>query len=128
MLKSSKTHGKHLDPQIIKISSTKKKEMGKMNQWGVNLPCLYKLLRIYTKFRGGYRSEQEPFFMLVDGSAITPVKFNLLLKKFIRTVGFNAHLYSSHSLRAGRSCDLFKLGLSVESIKKFGRWRSNAVY
>ena len=128
VLRSSKTHGKHMDPQVIKISSTKKKQTDKLNQQGGSLSCLYELLQIYTKFRGGYKSEQEPFFMLVDGLAITAVRFNLLLKKFIRTAGFNANLYSSHSLRAGRSCDLFKLGLSVESIKKFGRWKSNTVY
>ena len=46
----------------------------------------------------------------------------------LHIAGFKDELYSVHSVRMGRACDLLKLGLSVESIKKIGRWRSNAVF
>ena len=49
-------------------------------------------------------------------------------KTAIRAERFDKRLYSVHSLRAGRANDLLKLGLSVETIKKLGRWKSNAVF
>ena len=62
------------------------------------------------------------------GKLLNLLEFNLNLKNFIKFAGFNEKLYSSHSLRFGRSCDLYKLGLSVETIKKIGSWRSDSVY
>ena len=94
----------------------------------MQMPCPYELLHIYAGFRGGYKQDDEPFFRLLDGKAIKPPEFNLNLKTFIKFAGFNEKLCSSHSLRFGRSCDLYKLGLSVETIKKIGCWRSNSVY
>ena len=33
-----------------------------------------------------------------------------------------------HGIRLGHVTDLLNLGVSVETIKKLGRWKSNAVY
>ena len=128
VLRSSKTHGRHMDPQIIKISSHKGKVINEQECNKIELPCLYELLRICVKYRGGYRSETKLLFKLSNGKPVKPSQFNFNLKMFIKFPGFDEKLYSSHSLRAGRSCDLFKLGLSVETIKKIDRWRSNSVY
>ena len=46
----------------------------------------------------------------------------------LRNSGFNQGLYNCQSLRIGRASDLLKLALSVETIKKLGRWSSNAVF
>ena len=54
--------------------------------------------------------------------------FNSTLKRVVRQSGFDNTYYSSHSFRAGRSVDLLKMGLSVETIKKIGHWRSYTVY
>ena len=37
-------------------------------------------------------------------------------------------LYSCQGVRLGYALDLLDMGLSVETIKKMGRWRSNAIY
>ena len=42
--------------------------------------------------------------------------------------GYNSKLYTFHSERSRRALDLLKLGLSVETIKRLGRWKSNAVF
>ena len=126
-LRSSKTHDRNVGPQLIKISSTSCGK-GNNNTRKVKLPCPYRLLRQYSKKRGGYYRGCEPFFTFSDGSPVKPSHLNHCLKTVIKKAGFNPRVYSSHSLRSGRSCDLFKLGVSVESIKKVGRWKSNAVY
>ena len=33
-----------------------------------------------------------------------------------------------HGLRAGRAVDLLRMGVSFETIKKLGHWKSNIVY
>ena len=50
------------------------------------------------------------------------------MKFMIKNCGFNNLLYGTHSLHARRTCNLHQLGLSIESIKKLGRWKSNAVF
>ena len=50
------------------------------------------------------------------------------LKGILIELGENPRLFSVHSFQVGRSNDLLKLGLSVETIKKLGRWTSNAVF
>ena len=130
VLRSSKTHDKHVDPQLIWISSSDvQTKGGRNNQQNQSLlPCPYQLLHLYAQYRGSYVTDQDPFFVYSDGSTVTPQQLATNLKHFIKYAGFDESLYGTHSLRIGRSCDLFKLGLSVDTIKKLGRWRSNSVY
>ena len=51
-----------------------------------------------------------------------------VLKTAIKRMGLNPSLYTVHGTRGGRANDLLSMGLSVEAIKKLGRWKSNAVY
>ena len=138
ILRTSKTHWKNMKPQIIKIQAktmpmkglnNKRKTVdGTTSKKADLLPCLYNLLRNYAASRGGYVNNREPFFIFCD---LTPVKsenVNKCLQTIIRETGINPVFYSSHSIRSGRTTDLYELGLSVESIKKMGWWRSNAVY
>ena len=91
-------------------------------------PCPYELLSDYKRRRKRYKVKTEPFFVFSDGSLVTPIHLRVCLKRAIKKAGFDESLYSSHSLRIGRTTDLFALGLSVETIKKLGRWRSNAIF
>ena len=117
-----KTHGKHMDPQMIKILSVKRNGSQTDDEFVTSLPCPYQLIWIFASMRGGFKMDDEAFFQYSDGNPITPARFNCYLKSFIKYSWFDQNLYSSHSLRAGRSCDLYRLGVSVESIKKIGRW------
>ena len=78
--------------------------------------------------RGPYKSDKEPFFVFRDQNPVKPDNFRWILRRALTQSGFDSSLYCTHSLHIGRTCDLFKLGLSVETIKKIGQWRSNAVF
>ena len=114
---------------MVKISSIKSELPRKKDKKDNKLEfCPYTLLNEYRSARGPYKSINEPFFVLADGSPVTDGMMRTCLHKMLTLGGFDASLYSTHSLRIGRSMDLRKLGLSVETIKKIGRWRSNAVF
>ena len=126
ILRTSKTHWKNAKPQLVKISATNSRTSTSRRQ--SNLPCPFEMLRSYTRYRGGFSSELEPFFIFSDKSPVSPVQLCHCLHTILKESGFEEKLYSTHSLQIGRTCDLFDLGLSVETIKKLGRWKSNAVF
>ena len=129
ILCTSKTHWKNSRPQSIKITSTKKKEQTKNHKiHSLTLPCPYTLLRQFLDIRGPYIGIDEPFFVFSDKTPVVPHHMQNCLKLMLKKAGFQHGLYSVHSLRMGRGCDLLKLGLTVETIKKIGRWKSNAVF
>ena len=137
ILRSSKTHGKNNEPQIIKLSSVddkimstaKGKQQKHQNGFGnMEDPCPYELMRQYTTLHGPYRNSSDPFFVFKDGRPVTPYHMRTCLKAIMKEAGYNQKEFSGHSFRKGRSNDLLKLGLSVETIKKIGRWKSNAVF
>ena len=123
ILRSSKTHGEGAKPQLVKISST-----SNVRDKANSSTCPYQLLLQFARSRGSYESDSEPFFVYSDRSPIKRNQLRSCLTLMIKKSGFDAKLYCSHSLRIGRSCDLLKYGLSVESIMKIGRWKSNAVF
>ena len=82
----------------------------------------------YLAYCEDYTDVSENFFIFRGGIPVQPLNFRKTLKQMICLAGLDQSYYSTHSLRAGRSCDLLKLGFSVETIKKLGRWHSNSVY
>ena len=132
ILRTSKMHGQGSKPQLVKINSrqSKRAEKAKMNksqfvsqQW-----CPYRLLRDYIAVRGPYHKQNEPMFILSGGAPVTPQLMRSCLKRMLTQAGFDKDYYSVQSLRSGRATDLLKLGISVETIRKLGRWKSNAVF
>ena len=132
ILRMSKTHWKNSPPELVKISSqeiNQKLTKRRQGQYQKSKEfCPYTLLRNYASMRGPYSSDSEPFFVFSDGSPVWPRNLRACLKKFLKLSRFSPSSYSLHSLRAGRTVDLWKCGLSVETIKKLGRWRFNAVF
>ena len=110
-------------PQKIKISALTE------NPTANRFFCLFQLIREFLAIRGGYDSEEEPFFNFRGNS--TPVNgthVRELLKILLQKLNLNPALYSTHSFRAGRMVDLEKMGYSLPDLKRAGRWQSNAVY
>ena len=131
ILRSSKTHSKGNQPQIIKISSSTSKDglwEERKSHRSLQLPCPYQLLREYVNARIPYKSNTEKFFVFRDGSPVTAQNLRKIFKSILFSAGFDNKLYSLHSIRSGCAGDLLKLGLSVDTIKKVGRWKSNAVF
>ena len=128
VLRTSKTHGLGVKPQIVKITST---TTGGAETKITKFPdsrCPYQLLRRYLDIRNPYTTDLEPFFIFSDGSPLQPKHFRKTLKMCLKKAGLDTKLYNTSGFRSGRSVDLWVSGISVESIKKIGRWKTNAVY
>ena len=80
------------------------------------------------KVRGDYVSESEQFFVFADRSPLHPANVRNTLHQLLQNLNLQAELYNTHSLHAGRACDLRRHGFTVEQIQRMGRWRSNVVY
>ena len=132
VLRTSKIHWKGNKPQTVKITSEIKLDFKNPNHFRhikLELPCYYQLLRRYASVRGPFKNGQsEPFFVFQDGSPVKPAHFRQCLNLTLTRAGYNPKYYSVHGMCTGRAHDLLKLGLSVETIKKLGRWKSNAVF
>ena len=90
--------------------------------------CPFTLLKEYLSVRGPAQNKKEQFFVFSDGSPVTPHHMRTNLKALLSRARFQAKYYDMHSLRIGCATDLLNMGISVETIKKLGRWKSNAVF
>ena len=128
VLRSSKTHGKGTKPQLIKISSVIPTHQPE--SYGDLRICPFIHLKRYIAARGSRTSSasHEQFFIFRDNTLVHAHHLRKVLKNAITANGLDAKFYDCHCLRLGRAVDLLKLGISVETIKKLGRWRLNAVY
>ena len=123
ILRSSKTHGKYSHPQLIKITTSRS---GNENRRP--LYCPYEALQKYIAIRLKYKSPNEPFFVFRDYSPVTGTHMRSTLHLMLQLMNYDQTLYNCTSFRIGRSCDLLKYGVTIENIKKLGRWKSNVVY
>ena len=121
ILRTSKTHWKDKKPQIIKLSHPQ-------CQLNNAMFCPYQSLRDYIAIRPGFINNAEQFFVFRDRSPVTSSMVRGILRRCLSKLKINPALYNFHGIRAGRATDLLRLGVSVETIKKLGHWKSNAVY
>ena len=122
ILRSSKTHCKGDKPQIIKIDAlegyAKKKQA----------TCPFAILSSYIKHRKKLKYSSEQFFVFRNRDPVKPQHVRDILTKVLEINNFEPSLYTFHGIRAGRATDLLEAGVSVETIKKLGRWKSSAVF
>ena len=130
LLRSSKMHGKHTKPQVVKITATASRQKSLTSSKESDKFCPFAILWNYVNIHKGFTSNQEQFFVFHDRSPVTPQNFNKVLKYTLKSVGIDYRLYSSHCFRGGRSKDLLEMGVSIDVIKKLGRWshKSTAIY
>ena len=121
VLHTSKTHGIESLPQKVKIE-------GNITLAGDIRFNPYIITQSYLSLRGDYSDINDPLYIFRDGRPVQPIHVRKLLKKLLINSRLNPQLYDTHSLRIGRATELQKLGTSIETIKRVGRWRSNAVY
>ena len=125
ILRTSKTHDEGSCPQMVKVSHRidKKKKPTKVIKHNP-----FSILHDYVNLRPLAVNDAEQFFVFSDNAAVKPDQLRKILRLLIRNIGLQPELYNIHSLRIGRWGDLLKLGLSIETIKKIGHWKSNAVF
>ena len=131
ILCTSKTDWKNNRPQLIKITSLTHQRPNKKNfkfKADATNYCPFSLLQEYIHIRGGYKGDQEHFFIYHDHSPIPSAHVRATLRKLLQKLRMDPTLYLFHGLRFGQASNLLKLGVSVETIKKLGRWRSNAFF
>ena len=130
VLHSSKTHGKELKPQIVKVEAVTK--MAPYPPNGVSNQkqrfCPFALLRSYISRRKKFVNNSEPFFVFRDRTPVSSNNLRKILKRLLILNGLDASLYSGISLRGGRATDLAEQKISIESIRKLGHWKSSTVY
>ena len=131
ILRSSKTHNQSDKPQIIKISAIMQNRRHTLEQTThceSDVFCPFQMLKQFISMCGQYVTDEEPFFIFRDHSPVLPSHFRWVLKKCITLIGLDPKLYCLHGMHAGRASDLLHMGVSVETIKKLGRWCSSSVY
>ena len=90
--------------------------------------CPYLILRNYISLRPKYSNKAELFFIFRDALPITTSHMRTTLHLLLKSMGYQEDLYNCHSFRTGRSCDLFRFGMTVDNIKRLGRWKLNVVH
>ena len=130
LLYSSKTHGKESNPQEIKITGVKSNDASpRFRQNNKNrFHCPFQIIRSYLNIRGNYLDDSEYLFIFRDRQLVKPFHMAQVLKTILKCLNINEKLYSVHSFRIGRTNELFKHGIDIETIKKVGCWKSNVVY
>ena len=61
-------------------------------------------------------------------SWLTHETFTSRLRDLLKMSGYEPGVYSCHSFRRGGATLAFKIGMTMDEIKRRGDWRSNAVY
>ena len=128
ILWTSKTHDRSSKPQMIKISMHGEGSENKTPAKTGERFCPYEELKNFSEIIPEYHNPQEQFFVFRDYSPVTAMHMRSTLHLMLKLMKYDPGLYSSHSFRAGRSTDMLKYGLSVETIKKLGRWKTNIIF
>ena len=129
--KEHQKHNKSDIPQMVKVTSSDqlptKQEQERKRQADPRF-CPYNLLREYLLLRPAYVNDTEQFFIFWDRSPVKTAILSRTLKNILHGCKIDNSKFSFHGFRAGRGVDFLKLGVLVETIKKIGRWKSNAVF
>ena len=134
ILDSSKTHDQGDKPQMIKISEAqpsmnKKPARRRQTLDKIDIKfCPFAILKKFAASRPPITKSEEQFFVSADGSPVLHTQMQAVLRSMIQQLSFRPELYNCHSLRIGRGGDMLRMGISVETIKKIGRWKSNSVF
>lgn len=90
--------------------------------------CPVRALVKFTQVRAfaSGSGKNGPLFCHIDGSSLTRYQFSAVLKKALGVIGGDYSRYQSHSFRIGAATTAAAMGLSVDEIKRAGRWRSDA--
>ena len=68
----------------------------------------------------------SPLFRFTSGFDLSYRLYNAIIKRLVQLVGLDPSSFSSHSVRAGAATQAARAGLDPDSIKRLGRWRSQA--
>ena len=130
ILEISKTHNRGDKPQMVKITSKPLEHFrGKPRASSTSsTACPFTIIKYYIQLHPSSHHSGEPFCVFKNNIPVQQLQIRNMLKVVIAEARLDATYYTFHGFRTGRSSDLLKLGISIETIKKVGRWRSNVVF
>ena len=85
------------------------------------------LYRLTTEMLGHPPPADRPVFSYEDGSIMSRSRMSELLRGFVGACGIDTTLVASHSLRRGGCVVYHSNQVPLDTIKRFGRWNSDAV-
>ena len=88
--------------------------------------CPVRLITRYMYYRHRATFANQPLFVRRRGKPITPCWFRRTLKQLLGHLGYDASQYNTHSLRIGAASSAASAGIPTHTIKRLGRWRSQA--
>ena len=127
ILRTLKTHWKNKKMQIIRIKAINNPSNQKQ-KCQITHYCPFELLQQFLCCCGTCRHPKEPFFVFSDNSQIQPQQLRTVLHHLLNNLSFNDRAYSFNGFHIGRASNLLEMGVSIETIKKLGHWKSNTVY
>lgn len=86
--------------------------------------CCVTAVKNFLQFRP---TSATYFFCHEDSAPLTRSQFSGVLAKAISHAGLPSRNFRTHSFRIGRATTLAAQGMSTETIKQLGRWKSNSV-
>lgn len=79
--------------------------------------------------RGPKLHNLDPFFVFVDNSPVKPYQMQAVLKRALKGFGLDPTDFGIHSLRIGYATTLDHRHVSLDVIRRKGRWKgTNVVY
>ncbi|VDI64808.1 Hypothetical predicted protein [Mytilus galloprovincialis] len=111
-IRSSKTDQLHSSLTFLIISEQIDKSL-----------CPIHLLKQFLQIR--YPSSGSNLYIHFDGSSLTRYQFSSILQKSLSFPEINGH-FRAHSFRIGGATEAKRLGVDDETLKKWGRWTSDA--
>lgn len=124
ILRTSKTHGRGDQPQYIKFCD------GDARVYLYNKRFRpYMVVRDYMDARGPKLHDSDPFFVFGDNSPVKPYQMQAVLKRALSRFHLDPTDFGVHSLRIGYATTLDHRHVSLDVIRRKGRWkRTNIVY
>lgn len=122
ILRTSKTHGKGNQPQYVKFASNDARVFLYNKKF-----CPYTVVVDYLEARGPRLNVDDPFFVFVDNSPVKPFQMQAVLKKALTRFGLDPCDFGIHSLRIGYATTLDHRHVSLDVIRRKGRWKGTNI-
>lgn len=123
ILRTSKTHGLGDQPHYVKFDTHDSRAYLYNKHF-----CPYEIVREYIDIRGARWDNNDLFFVFSDHSPVKPYQLSAVLRKALRLLGVDPSDFGTHSLRIGHVTQLDHRKVSLDVIRRRGRWRSNIIY